>query len=105
MKWNQENPNELYYLEEGQPARTLKPGNPYNTDFSLEGTKRPPGHPEGIFDAMGNIYRGVARAIRGEQYDKASFPGLLQGIRGVKFVEGVLRSHNEGNAWVHLETE
>ena len=57
LKWEQENPNYLYLLEDGQPMRTLKPGHAYNSDLSLDGTKLPPGHPEGIFDAMGNIYR------------------------------------------------
>ena len=105
LNWNQENPNELYFLEENKPGKVFRPGNPYNHSFSLEGTKLPPGHPEGIFDAMGNIYRGVAKAIRGEQFDPASFPGLGHGIRGVNFVECVLKSHREGNVWVDLDDE
>ena len=64
LKWGQENPNYLYLMEDGQPLRVLKPGHEYNSDISLSGTKLPPGHPEGIFDAMGNIYNGMAKAIR-----------------------------------------
>jgi predicted dehydrogenase len=102
LKWEQENPNYLYLLEDGQPIRTLKPGNPYNTKLSLDGTKLPPGHPEGIFDAMGNIYKGVARAIRGQSYHPAEFPGMRDGLRGMKFIETTVASHREGNIWKTL---
>ena len=57
LRWEQENPNFLYLLQDGEPMKVLKPGHPYNSELSLDGTKLPPGHPEGIFDSMGNIYR------------------------------------------------
>ncbi|WP_299761510.1 Gfo/Idh/MocA family oxidoreductase [uncultured Dokdonia sp.] len=103
LKWEQENPNYLYLLEEGQPLRVLKPGHGYNSEFSLDGTKLPPGHPEGIFDAMGNIYRGVAKAIRGEKFHEGEFPGMTDGVRGMNFIEKSVQSHRDGNVWVTLE--
>lgn len=105
LKWEQENPNVLYLLKEGIPAQVLKPGNEYNSEFSLEGTKLPPGHPEGIFDAMGNIYHGVARAIRNESAEIAGYPGILQGLRGMDFIEKVVESHQQGNVWKKLKKE
>ena len=102
LKWEQENPNYLYLLEDGKPVRTLKPGNVYNSALSLDGTKLPPGHPEGIFDAMGNIYKGVAKAIRGQELDAAEYPGMTDGVRGMKFIETVVASHREGNIWKSL---
>ena len=104
LKWKQENPNYLYLLEEGQPLRVLKPGHGYNSEFSLDGTKLPPGHPEGIFDAMGNIYKGVAKAIRGEKFHDGEFPGMTDGVRGMNFIEKSVQSHREGNVWVTLES-
>lgn len=101
--WDQENPNCLHLLKEGQPAQLLKPGNAYNSELSLDGTKLPPGHPEGIFDAMGNIYRGVARAIRKEPYTQGEYPTIEQGLRGMDFIEKVVASHQEGNVWKKLE--
>lgn len=103
LKWEQENPNYLYLLEEGRPMSVLKPGHGYNSELSLDGTKLPPGHPEGIFDAMGNIYRGVARAVNGEPYDVKEFPGMKAGVRGMHFIEQVIASHAEGNVWKTLE--
>ncbi len=103
LKWEQENPNYLHLLEEGQPLRTLKPGHGYNSEFSLDGTKLPPGHPEGIFDAMGNIYKGVAKAIRGQDYHQGEFPEMTDGVRGMHFIEKAVQSHRDGNVWVTLE--
>ena len=103
LKWEQENPNYLYLLEDGQPLRVLKPGHSYNSPLSLDGTKLPPGHPEGIFDSMGNIYKGVARAIRKEPYDHGEFPTLIDGLRGMSFIEKAVESHKKGNVWVKIE--
>ena len=102
LKWEQENPNYLYLLEEGKPMQTLKPGHAYNSGLSLDGTKLPPGHPEGIFDAMGNIYRGVAKAIRGLNYLEGEFPEMTDGVRGMNFIEKVIESHDKGNIWIKL---
>ncbi len=102
LKWGQENPNYLYLLEEGKPMQTLKPGHAYNSALSLDGTKLPPGHPEGIFDAMGNIYRGVAKAIRGLNYLEGEFPEMTDGVRGMNFIEKVIESHDKGNIWIKL---
>jgi predicted dehydrogenase len=103
LKWAQENPNYLYLLEDGQPLRVLKPGHSYNSDISLDGTKLPPGHPEGIFDSMGNIYKGVAKAIRKEPYDHGEFPTIIDGARGMDFIEKAVESHQKGNVWLELD--
>ena len=76
LKWEQENPNYLHYLTENNPYQILKRGNEYNSDFSQDGIKVPSGHPEGIFDAMGNIYKGVAKAINGDKSFEGEYPKL-----------------------------
>jgi predicted dehydrogenase len=103
LKWQQENPNHLYLLEDGQPLRVLKPGHVYNSELSLEGTKLPPGHPEGIFDSMGNIYKGVAKAIRNEPYNHGEFPTMTDGVRGMNFIERAVESHQKGNVWINID--
>ena len=72
--------------------------------MSLDGTKLPAGHPEGIFDAMGNIYRGVARAIRKEKIQKGEFPTIDEGVRGMDFIEKADESNKKGNIWIDLES-
>ena len=95
-------PNYLYYLTNDKPLQILKPGNPYLSDFSLQDTKLPAGHPEGIFDSMGNIYNGVAREINREDNFKGAYPTLDEGVRGMKFIEKVVESNAKGNIWLSL---
>lgn len=102
FNWKQENPNYLYYLTDDKPMEVLKPGHAYNGEVSLDGTKLPPGHPEGIFDSMGNIYYGVAKAIRNESYDSGEYPTMNDGVRGMKFIEKCVESHKSGNVWLDL---
>ena len=103
LKWEQENPNYLYLLEDGKPLQVLKPGHSYNSELSLDGTKLPPGHPEGIFDSMGNIYKGIAKAIKKEPYNHGEFPTITDGVRGMNFIERVVESHQNGNVWVDID--
>lgn len=103
FKWEQENPNYLYKLSDTEPLQVLKPGHAYNSKLSLDGTKLPPGHPEGIFDAMANIYKGAAKAIRSENYNSGEFPTMLDGVRGMNFIESTVASHKNGNTWVEME--
>lgn len=102
LKWEQENPNFLYVLSDDKPMQVYKPGHAYNSELSLNSIKLPPGHPEGIFDAMANIYLGVAKAIRGEKYNTGEFPTMLDGVRGLNFIESTVTSHKQGNSWVDL---
>lgn len=102
LKWEQENPNYLYLMQDGKPLQVLKPGHEYNSELSLDGTKLPPGHPEGIFDSMGNIYKGVAKAINKEPYNSGEFPTMIDGVRGMSFIEKAVASHTKGNVWVTI---
>ena len=102
LKWAQENPNYLHFLQEGKPAQVLKPGHAFLSKFAQEATKLPPGHPEGMYDAMGNIYNGVAKAIRNEETFAEAYPDLHEGVRGMQFIEKVLESNHNGNVWVNL---
>lgn len=102
LKWEQENPNYLYHLQDNEPVHVLKPGHVYNGEFAKVSTKMAPGHPEGIFDSMANLYSGAAKAIRGEAYIDGAFPTIRDGVRGMKFIEAVLASDKNGNSWTAI---
>lgn len=104
LRWEQENPNFLEYLPEDGAKQVLTRGQGYNSELSLDGTKIPPGHPEGIFDSMGNIYKGVAKALNGETYNEGEFPTVVDGTRGMDFIEKAVESHKEGNVWKSIDT-
>ena len=103
LRWEQENPNFLEFLPDDGAKQVLTRGQAYNSEISLDGTKIPQGHPEGIFDSMGNIYKGVAKAISGEPYDEGEFPTVIDGTRGMDFIEKAVASHKEGNVWKNLD--
>ena len=104
LKWEQENPNYLYHLSEDSPIKVLKPAHDYNSKFSLAASKLPPGHPEGIFDSMANIYNGVANKINNTNNFKGEYPTLNDGLRGMLFIEKAVESHSKGNIWVNLNS-
>ena len=54
---------------------------------------------------MGNIYKGVAKALRGEVAFDGEYPTMNDGVRGMLFIEKVVESHKNGNVWVSLENQ
>ncbi len=104
LKWEQQNPNYLYHLSENEPLKILKPGHNYNSNFAKISAKLPPGHPEGMFDSMANIYYGVAREINGNIQFEGEYPSLNDGLRGMLFIEKAVESHKSGSNWVKLNS-
>lgn len=102
LKWAQENPNYLYLLTDSEPVRVLKPAHGYNSEFAEKSHTMPCGHPEGIYEAIANIYRGMAKSIRGEKFFPGEFPTVHDGVRGMKFIHSVVNSNREGNVWKKL---
>ena len=100
--WEQENPNELQMLHEGAPYEIIKPGYEYLSDFAKESFVLPPGHPEGIYESFGNLYKGAALAIKNKPTVPGQFPGIEDGIRGMRFIESAVQSNKDGNCWIAL---
>lgn len=103
LKWNQENPNYLYLSSDTEPTKTYKPAHTYNTAIAEESHTMPCGHPEGIYEALANIYKGAAKSIRGQQFDPCEYPTVHDGVRGMKFIHSVVNSSKEGNIWVDMD--
>ena len=74
-------------------------GSPSQTEQAA--TRIPPGHPEGFIEAFANVYRGVFEAIHAKREGReptglgTEFPTVHDGARGVRFIEGVLRSNGK----------
>lgn len=103
LKWGQENPNYLYMLSDSEPLKVFKPAHGYNTEFAEKSHTMPSGHPEGIYEAVANIYKGMAKSIRGEKYNKGEFPTVHDGVRGMKFIHAVVNSNRNGNIWMKID--
>ncbi|MFN8242092.1 MAG: Gfo/Idh/MocA family oxidoreductase [Bacteroidales bacterium] len=102
LKWGQENPNYLYLLSDSEPMKVLKPAHGYNSEFAEKSHTMPSGHPEGIYEAVANIYKGMARSIKGEKFTPGEFPTVHDGVRGMKFIHAVVNSNKNGNTWTKL---
>lgn len=102
LRWEQENPNLLYMYSDTEPLRVYKPAHSYNNTLAENSHTMPAGHPEGIYEALANIYKGVAKSIRGQQYDPAEFPTVHDGVRGMKFIHAAVNSNKEGNTWIKI---
>ena len=102
LKWGQENPNHLYMLSDSEPTKIFKPAHGYNEQFAEKSHTMPSGHPEGIYEALANIYKGTAKSIRGEKYTNGEFPTVHDGVRGMKFIHSVVQSNKEGNKWIRI---
>jgi len=102
LKWAQENPNYLYLLSDSGPTTVYKPAHDYNEELAEVSHTMPPGHPEGIYEALANIYKGAAKSIRGIKFNPGEFPTVHEGVRGMKFIHSVVESNKEGNIWIKV---
>lgn len=102
LKWSQENPNYLTLLSDSEPTKIFKPAHGYNDKFAEMSHTMPSGHPEGIYEALANIYKGTAKSIRGEEFTPGEFPTVHDGVRGMKFIHAVVESNRKDNTWVKI---
>ena len=107
LEWAQEHPNQLRHAPFGEPVRTVARGTAAVLADGQRVTRLPSGHPEGYLEAFATIYAEIALAIRAVRAGEAvpagvDFPTLDDGIEGLAFIEGALRSSAEGGRWVAL---
>ena len=100
LEWQQMEPNSIIVRPHGAPFYVLRAG-AGQAGLGAEALKRcrlPAGHPEGYLEAMANLYRDFARAIRaGERGTPSGVPGISAGLRGMAFIDTV--STNSSEKW------
>ena len=105
LEWRGEEPEMLRFAPYGEPTRTLQRGGPGNTPLAIEGSRMPGGHPEGYVEGFANIYRGAAelvtarRAGREPRPSAKLTPTVVDGARGVAFIEAAVASNRNHSAW------
>ncbi|WP_195820960.1 Gfo/Idh/MocA family protein [Roseobacter sp. MH60115] len=107
LEWAQEHPNHLWYTPFGEPKRLITRNGAGAGGAAARMSRIPPGHPEGYLEGFANIYSEAAEAIvahrRGQQPDAAvTYPTVLDGVRGMQFVDACVRSSARNAAWVTL---
>lgn len=110
LAWRHEDPQHLRYSPIDGPLQILAQGAPGLSPDAARWTRVGLGHPEGFFEAFANLYTEAADALlaraEGKPYVKADlgFPDASDGVRGVAFVEGAMRSSAAGGSWTPLES-
>lgn len=107
LEWAQEDPNYLWHTPFGEPKRLLTRNGAGTGDAAARMSRVPPGHPEGYLEGFANIYTEAANAIEahreGTTADTAViYPTVMDGLRGVEFVDACVRSSARNAAWVKL---
>ncbi|NWA30809.1 Gfo/Idh/MocA family oxidoreductase [Pseudomonas sp. C6002] len=103
LEWRQEEPASLIHRSLDQPLRILRSGvgQPWLCDAALQRMRLPAGHPEGYLEAMANLYRDFAKAIR-QGTEAVGVPGIEVGVRGMAFIEAVIANHHGEAKWTTL---
>ncbi|WP_365939972.1 Gfo/Idh/MocA family oxidoreductase [Thermoflavifilum sp.] len=108
LEWKQDEANSLWLKWLHQPAQLLRTGGPELSAFARHNTRVPAGHPEGYLEAFANLYRNFAltlqarlsgETVRPEWLD---FPGVEEGVRGMRFIEKVIESGKSQQKWVEF---
>ncbi|NIZ01642.1 Gfo/Idh/MocA family protein [Thalassospira lucentensis] len=108
IEWEQEHPNHLHFRPlDGRPELLTRGGAGIGAE-GLRGVRVPPGHPEGYLEGFANLYSDFAdqltASLSGTSPDPAALlvPGIEEGLKGMQFVEAVVRSGKDGASWVKL---
>ncbi|MFY0252574.1 Gfo/Idh/MocA family protein [Chitinophaga sp. 30R24] len=111
IEWAQQEPNTLLVKWQDKPTEIYRAGSgyTYESSYMTHNTRTPGGHPEGYLEAFGNLYRNFAQTlsakINGVQASPESldFPGVNEGVRGMAFIDNVVRSSQSDAKWTNFE--
>lgn len=126
LKWKQMEPNTLILTNQEKGSTIIRTGVGDLSPNAQAHTRQPAGHPEGYIETFANIYRNFALALRalwgsadrsvavgglngtqdaGNGYDPEihDFPGIEEGLRGMAFIDTVVKSNSNGSVWTKFE--
>lgn len=108
MEWEHRKHNELAIASLNGEVRTVAGGQPMlSADAQYSSRLMRPGHPEGLQEAVANLYCGLADMMLARRGHKASgaqrlVPTIDDGVAGIAFVTACLESSARGGAIVRV---
>jgi len=114
LEWHQEHPNYLYVHRPDAPIEVWRRGNDYvaaKSPAAERATRIPAGHPEAFLEAFGNIYANVKETVRARLERRKpdplalDFPTVDDGLRGMLFIETVVKSGKSKQKWTKMPTK
>ncbi|MFM7430475.1 MAG: Gfo/Idh/MocA family protein [Flammeovirgaceae bacterium] len=109
LDWSQMEPNSLTLKWLDKPMQILRAGtNGFLGSEAIFNLRTPAGHPEGYLEAFANLYRNfaltVSAKIDGKPVPKeVNFPTVDEGIRGMAFIDYVVKSGQSKEKWTAFE--
>lgn len=110
LEWNQHEPNTLIVKWLDKPTQIYRAGtNGFLTSYGLHNSRTPGGHPEGYLEAFANLYRNFALTLSSRidgtkpKEEALDFPGVNDGIRGMAFIDNVVKSGQSKEKWTAFE--
>lgn len=109
LEWAQMEPNTLIAKWLDKPTQLLRAGtNGFLHSEAIFNARTPAGHPEGYLEAFANLYRNFALTLSarmdGSPVPKeVNFPTVEDGIRGMAFIDNVVKSGQSKEKWTPFE--
>jgi predicted dehydrogenase len=109
LEWAQQEPNTLLVKWLDKPTQILRAGtNGFVGAESAFNARTPAGHPEGYLEAFANLYRNFALALSArldgtKVPELVDFPSVEDGIRGMAFIDNVVKSGQSKEKWTPFE--
>lgn len=110
LEWAQQEPNTLLVKWLDKPTQILRAGAGYGdrlSSYATHNCRTPGGHPEGYLEAFGNLYRNFALTLSARidgtnpKPEALDFPSVEEGIRGMAFIDNVVKSNLSNEKWTN----
>src|ERR1700722_10698241 len=111
IEWAQQEPNTLLVKWLDQPTQVYRAGTPWLSSYAKHNTRTPAGHPEGYLESFANIYRNFAQTLSARldgttpSPESLDFPGVDDGVRGMAFIDNLIRSNESLEKWTFFIIE
>ena len=111
LEWHQEEPNVLEVKSQDGPGERWVRGQTYVAETSPAAARAsglPAGHPEAFLDAFANVYRNAVDTMRARLAHVRpdplvlDFPTVDDGLRGMLFLETLVKSAKSNRKWTRV---
>jgi len=105
LEWRHDDANTLLVKWLDKPTEVYRAGTGYLSSYATLNSRTPAGHPEGYLEAFSNLYRNFSLTVRAKMNGEKpkeewlDFPGVEEGIRGMAFIENVVKSGKSNDKW------
>jgi len=105
LEWSQQEPNSLIVKWLDKPTEIYRAAAGGMSPDVAAFCRTPGGHPEGYLEAFANLYKSFSWALRAKltgtewQAGEYDFPSVDAGVRGMAFLDCVIRSNESNEKW------